>query len=213
MSARRAAPHRLRLIVITDARLAAPREVEAVVAAALEAGAPAIQLRDKERSAAELYPLALRLRALTRTAGALFFVNDRLDLALATEADGVHLGPDDLPVAAVRRVVPEAFLIGYSTDDPAGAARAVAEGVDYLGTGTVWPTSSKGDAGTAIGPEGVARMAAAVPVPVVGIGGITPKNALLLAGTGAAGVAVIGSVMAAQDPGRAVRELLAAFGG
>jgi thiamine-phosphate pyrophosphorylase len=209
----RLGPERLRLVVITDVGLAAPRELEEVVAAALEAGAPSIQLRDKRRSAAGLYPLALRLRALTREAGALLFINDRLDVALAARADGVHLGPDDLPVRAARAVVPEGFLLGYSTDDPVEAQRAVAEGADYLGAGTVWPTTSKAEAGHAIGPEGIAKVAGAVQVPVVAIGGVTPQNASLLLGTGAAGLAVIGSVMAAPDPGRAVRELLAAFGG
>jgi len=206
---------RLRLTVITDSGLAAPRGVEAVVELALGAGgagALAIQLRDKQASAGELQPLALRLRAATRRAGALFIVNDRLDLALAAEADGVHLGPDDLPVAAVRRVVPPKFLIGYSTDDPDEARRAVRDGADYLGTGTIFPTSSKPDAGEAIGPEGLARVAAAVSVPVVGIGGITPENAPLLAGTGAAGLAVIGAVMGSDDPAGAVRELLERFG-
>jgi thiamine-phosphate diphosphorylase len=194
--------------VITDARLAAPRSVEAVVGLALAAGAPAIQLRDKVKGVGALLPLAARLRELTRDARALLFVDDRVDLALAVKADGVHLGPNDLPVSAVRGIAPRGFLIGYSTDDPSEARRAVAEGADYLGTGTVFPTASKADAGLAIGPEGVARVSAAVAVPVVAIGGITPANAVLLSGTGAAGLAVIGAVMAAQDPAGAVRGLL-----
>ncbi|MSR23163.1 MAG: thiamine phosphate synthase [Gemmatimonadetes bacterium] len=202
---------RLRLIVITDARLASHGRVEGVVDLALDAGTPAIQLRDKEASTGALLPLALRIRQLTRQAGALFFVNDRVDLALAAEADGVHLGPDDLPVAAVRRVVPEGFLIGYSTDDPEEARRAVRDGADYLGAGAVFSTASKADAGRAIGPEGITLVARSVAVPVVGIGGITPANVKLLSRTGAAGVAVIGAVMGAADPARAVRALLQAF--
>lgn len=206
-------PERLRLLVVTDARLAGERGVAAVVAAALEAGAPAIQLRDKERGAGEVLPLAQRLRTMTRDRDALFFVNDRLDLALAAEADGVHLGPRDLPVAEVRRSAPPDFLIGYSTDDPDEARRAEADGADYLGCGTVWPTSSKEDAGQVIGPDGLRRVAAAVSIPVVAIGGVTPHRARELVGTGAAGVAVIGAVMAAPDPGEAARQLLVGFGG
>jgi thiamine-phosphate diphosphorylase len=129
---------RLRLIVITDGSLAAPRSVIEVVAAALAAGAPAVQLRDKHASAAELLDLAQALRALTRSTRTLLFVNDRLDVALAAGADGVHLGPDDLPVGAVRRCAPPGFLIGFSTDDADGARRAVREGADYIGCGAVY---------------------------------------------------------------------------
>jgi len=199
---------RLRLIVITDRTLATPRTVQSVVAEALEAGAPAIQLRDKSMGARELAELGRELRDLTRRHDALLFVNDRLDVALAVEADGVHLGPDDLPVDAVRGVVPSGFLIGYSTDNPGKAVMAVSSGADYIGCGTVWPTGSKSDAGNAIGPEGLRAVAQSVSVPVVGIGGITAARAGLLADTGAAGVAVIGAVMAADDPGTEVHRLL-----
>lgn len=200
---------RLRLIVITDPGLAAPRSVVDVVAEALAAGAPAIQLRNKGDSARELLEVGRALRALTRNAGALLFVNDRLDVALALGADGVHLGPDDVPVAAARAVVPAGFLIGYSTDDPDVARRAVRDGADYLGCGTVYPTSTKRDAGASIGPEGVARVVRAVPVPVVGIGGIDAAGARAVAEVGAAGVAVVGAIMRAGDADATVRALLA----
>ncbi len=199
-----------RLVVITDREAAGPRGVEAVVSAALRGGARCIQLREKVLGAGGILPLALRLRANTRASGALLIVNDRVDLALACDADGVHLGPDDLPVEAVRGLAPPGFLVGYSTDDPEEARRAVEKGASYLGCGTVWPTDSKADAGGAIGPEGLARVAAAVPVPVVAIGGITPERARLLRGTGAAGIAVIRWVMAAPDPEAATRALLQA---
>ena len=202
---------RLRLIVITDAALAAPRSVLEVVAAALAGGAPAIQLRDKAASAGELLTTARALRELTRPAGALLFVNDRMDVALAAGADGVHLGPDDLPVAAVRRCAPPGFLIGYSTDDPESARRAVREGADYLGCGAVYPTGSKPDAGAVIGLERLDEVARAVAAPVVAIGGVTPARAREVATTGAAGVAVIGAVMGAPDPAGAAAALLAPF--
>ena len=199
---------RLRLVVVTDEAQAAPRGVIEVVRLALSAGAPAIQLRAKEQSARELAGLGRELRRETTAHGALLFVNDRVDVALAVSADGVHLGPDDLPLAAVRRSTPPGFLIGYSTDDPEEAREAEREGADYLGVGAVWATPSKEDAGESIGPDGLARVARAVSIPVVGIGGITVARARLLTGTGAAGIAVIGAVMGAADPGAAVRLLL-----
>ncbi len=203
----------LRLVVITDRGLSAPRSVIDVVAAALEGGARAVQLRNKGDPARELVAVGRDLRALTREAGALLFVNDRLDVALALEADGIHVGPDDIPVAAVRRVVGTELLIGRSADDPEVARRAVDDGADYIGCGTVYPTSTKADAGGVIGLDGLARVVASVRVPVVGIGGITEERAPAVSETGAAGVAVVGAVMAASDPAEAVRALLTPFRG
>ena len=180
-----------------------------VVAAALAAGAPAVQVRAKGASARELLELGRQLLPLARERGALLFVNDRLDVALALGADGVHLGPDDLPVAAARRAMPAGFLIGASTDDPDVAPRLVAEGADYIGCGAVYATSTKPDAGDVIGLEGLDRVALAVDVPVIGIGGISVARSAEVATTAAAGVAVVGVVMAAADVAAAVRGLLA----
>jgi len=201
----------LRLIVLTDRDLAAPRTVEDVVEKALLGGAPAIQLRDKGVSAGELLAVGQRLRELTRRHEALLFVNDRLDVALAAGADGVHVGPGDLPVAALRARVPAGFLIGYSCDDVAQAHSAVAAGADYIGCGAVYGTTTKTEAGAAIGLERLNALAATVDVPVVAIGGITPERAAEVATTGAAGIAVAGGVMAAADPAEAVRRLMEPF--
>lgn len=204
----------LRLIVITDRRLASPRSIFDVVLAALEAGAPAVQLRDKEATSRELYEQALRLREMTDRHGALLFVNDRLDVALAAGADGVHLGPDDLPIAAARRIAPPHFLIGASTDDPAAAIRAADDGADYIGCGSVFGTTTKAEAaGERIGPEGVAAVARASPVPVIAIGGVTADTATQLVGTGIAGIAAVGAIMTANDPAGAVRSLLGVIEG
>lgn len=203
---------RLRLIVVTDAGLAAPRSVLDVVRAALAAGAPAIQLRDKHATAAELVETGRELRVETHRAGALLFVNDRLDVALAIEADGIHVGPDDIPVAALRRVAPQGFLLGASSDDPGSTRRLVESGADYIGCGTVYPTSTKADAGSTIGLDGLQAVASAVSVPVVGIGGIDADRATEVARhTDAAGVAVVGAVMRAPDIERVVTALLAPF--
>ncbi len=200
--------HRLRLVVITDRELAGPRGAAAVVGGALRAGAPAVQLREKHLPPLDVLPLARELRDLTRSAGALLFVNDRIDLALAVGADGVHLGPDDLPVDAARRIAPPGFLIGYSADEPAAAREAVARGADYIGCGTVYRTRTKAGAGAAIGVSRLAEVVRSVNVPVVGIGGITAERAREVFAAGAAGCAVVGEVMASPQPDRTVRSFL-----
>jgi|TARA_B100000678_G_scaffold101957_1_gene85123 thiamine-phosphate diphosphorylase len=207
------------LTVITDEVLARPRALSGVVREALAGGAPTIQLRLKSASARELLEAAQTLMPVVRSAGALFIVNDRLDVALAAGADGVHLGPDDLPVKDVRRVadarsgVADTFIVGYSTDTTDEAARAEAEGADYLGVGAVYATANKSDAGDVIGLKGLRRVVKAVSIPVVAIGGITPERAPAVAKTGACGSATIGAVMSAAEPAEAVRELLLPFGG
>lgn len=200
----------LRLMVIVERGLCAPREVTEVVRAALRGGATSVQLRNKGDSARELAAAARELLPVTRSAGAPLVINDRLDVALAVGADGVHLGPEDLPVSAARRVSPPPFVVGFSEDNPEAAHRAVADCASYIGCGTVFPTGSKADAGEAIGPMGIRRVVRAIDLPVVAIGGITPANAATLAGTGAAGLAVIGALMSAGDPEAVARELRAA---
>jgi thiamine-phosphate pyrophosphorylase len=183
-----------------------------VVQLALGAGAPAIQLRDKNATANQLLEQARELLPLVRSANALLFINDRLDVALAAGADGVHLGPDDMPVAAARRIVPPRFLIGYSTDDPALARDAERDGASYVGCGAVFGTTTKAEAaGESIGVPRLDEVARAVTIPVIGIGGITPERAAAIAGTAAAGIAVVGAVMAASDPGSATLALLNAL--
>jgi thiamine-phosphate pyrophosphorylase len=202
--------HRLSLIVITDPGCGEGRTIVDVVRGALRGGAPSIQLRGKDMAAREQVDLARALLAETRAAGALLWVNDRLDVALAAGADGVHLGQDDLPVDAARRIVPAGFLIGISAETPELARAAEAYGADYVGTGPVYPTGSKADAGDAVGCERIARVAGAVRIPVVGIGGIGPANAADVVRAGAAGAAVISAVMQAPDPEAATRALLSA---
>lgn len=202
---------RLRLILVTDPDLGAPRPLMETVSAALHAGCRAVQLRDKGASARELLALARELRSLTREHDALLFVNDRVDVALAAGADGVHLGPDDLPVEAARLWAGKELLLGYSTDDPEAARTAQLAGADYLGCGAVFGTSTKDVGDEAIGPERLDAVARAVAIPVVGIGGVSAANARVIAATRAAGCAVVGAVMAARDPAAATRSILAAF--
>jgi thiamine-phosphate pyrophosphorylase len=200
---------RLRLIVVTDADCGG-RDLVDVVRAALRGGAPAIQLRMKDGAARDMVEMAQALLAETRPAGALLFVNDRVDVAVIAGADGAHVGQDDLPVAAARRVSPPGFLLGVSAESVELALQAEAEGADYVGVGPVYATGSKADAGEPIGLERIAEVAAAVKIPVVGIGGIAVGNARAVVESGAAGVAVISAVMRADDPESAARELLRA---
>lgn len=195
-------------MVLTQPRPVCGRPLEEVVIECVRAGATAIQLRDKTAESGALLATAIRLRAVTAPAGVPLVVNDRLDVALAAGADGVHLGPDDLPVRAARELSPPGFLIGYSTDDPDEARRAAAAGADYLGVGAVFGTRSKpGLAAEAIGPDRVRAVLDASRRPCLGIGGITTGNAASVYATGA-GIAVLSAVMSSPDPGLAVRELL-----
>jgi thiamine-phosphate diphosphorylase len=202
----------LRLIVITDKLMAAPRDLFEVVRQCLQAGAPAIQLRDKAASARDLLGQAQVLRDITREHRALLFVNDRLDVALAARADGVHLGPDDVPLTAARAAVPDDFLIGASVDDPPAASAAQRDGANYIGCGAVFGTQSKAEAASeAIGVDQLRRVVQAVTIPVVGIGGITTENAASVAHAGAAGAAVISAVMRSNNVAQTVRSLMRPF--
>lgn len=209
---RHASPLDLRLIVVTDAALASPRSLDDVVRATLDGGASAIQLRDKTADAATLLEQAHALLPLIRRYGALLFINDRLDVALAAGADGVHLGPDDLPVAAARAAAPH-LLIGFSTDDPDSARDAELDGASYIGCGAVFGTRTKDVGEEAIGLSRLKTVIDAVTIPVVAIGGITLDNVEAVAHAGAAGVAVVSALMRAENPAVVARGLIAVFEG
>lgn len=200
---------RLRLMVLTEPQ--AVRPLAQVVEECLLAGATAIQLRDKSATARELYEQGLELRAAIRRHDALFVVNDRVDVAMALEADAVHLGPEDLPIAEARKIAPR-LLIGFSTDDPEAGRAAAAAGASYLGIGALFGTLSKeGLADEAIGTDRLVEVMRVSGLPALGIGGITPETAGKVWATGA-GVAVLGAVMRAAEPGNAVRRILETAG-
>jgi thiamine-phosphate pyrophosphorylase len=193
--------------VITDRRAAGDRSVLEVVRAAIDGGATVVQLREKEGTTRQMIELARALHAVTKPAGVPLIVNDRLDVALAIEAEGVHVGVDDMPVPLARRLLGPRRLVGYSPNTVEAALRGQKEGADYLGIGDVFGTPTKPDAGEPIGLEGLAAVARAVSIPVVAIGGITLENAAAAARAGAAGVAAISAVMGASDPAAAARRL------
>ncbi|MFC7165254.1 thiamine phosphate synthase [Halospeciosus flavus] len=195
--------------LVTQANQSRNRSTLDVVEAAVEGGVDVVQLREKHATARERYALAREVRAVTAAGDVPFVVNDRVDIAAAADADGVHLGDDDLPVSVARDYLGEDAIVGRSVSSVGGARRAVDAGADYLGVGAVFETSSKDVDGT-IGVETVRHVAAAVDVPLVGIGGITPQNAADVVDAGADGVAVVSAITAADDPTRATRDLAAA---
>ena len=206
-------PLKLGLYLVTDEGLSRGRATVAIVAAAIRGGADAIQLRAKELPLREQAAIGRALRELTREAGVLFIVNDRADLALALDADGVHVGQDDLPADLARLVVGPDRIVGVSTATVEEARIARAMGADYLGVGAIFGTATKSDAGAAIGTDAIGAITAAVGLPIVGIGGINARNAGEVIAAGADGVAVVSAIIAADDPEAAARTVKAAVGG
>jgi thiamine-phosphate pyrophosphorylase len=198
-----------RLHVITDARPVG--EVLPVVVAALRGGAPVVQLRTKTGTDRERYELASRVVELCDAHGATCVVDDRLDLALAVGAHGVHLGEHDLPVRVARRVLGVDRLLGATARDARSARWREDEGADYLGVGPVYATTTKDGLPDPIGVDGVRQVADAVSIPVVAIGGVTASRVGELCAAGAYGVAVVGAVSGADDPCAATRELMASL--
>jgi len=180
-----------------------------LAAALLAGGARLLQLRLKGATSRELLEAAEAIGPLARAAGALLLVNDRADIARAVDADGVHLGQDDLPVPAARRVLGAGRLVGVSTHDLDEARAAEAAGADYIGVGPILATTSKEKPLTPRGLELVRAVRAAVRCPIVAIGGITPETAPAVRAAGADAVAMIGALVRAADPAAAVREVLA----
>lgn len=206
-----ARPFDLSLYLVTDSRLAGPRGVAETVRLALAGGVTLVQLRDPDASGRALVEQARALKALLGPHGVPLVVNDRVDVAAAAGADGVHLGQDDLDPLDARRLLGPDAIIGLSVGSPAefAASEAVLGAVDYLGTGPLRATATKAGAGAAIGPDGVAAVAALTRLPVVAIGGIAAEHAADAIAAGARGVAVVSAVMAAPDPTRAARDLRA----
>ncbi len=177
----------------------------------MEGGVHVVQLREKESSAKDLYTLAQQLRHLTADR-ALFLVNDRIDVALAVGADGVHLPEDGLPVAAARRLLGEDKLVGCSVHNVASALQCAQAGADFVHVGTLYATDSKPGRAPA-GPQLVRDVAAAVDIPVIGVGGISAQNASTVMTAGAHGVAVISALLDAPDTSEAAHHLIRALNG
>ncbi|MDK2970858.1 MAG: thiamine-phosphate pyrophosphorylase [Candidatus Sumerlaeota bacterium] len=201
---------RLQLYVIPDRALGRGRSLLEQTERALQGGATAIQLRDKQAGGRELHEIACAMKQVCVAHGALLIVNDRLDVALACGADGVHLGHEDLPVCVARAMAPPGFLIGASASSHFERERAESEGADYLGVGAVFTTPTKKDAEW-VGLEGLREICAATHLPTVAIGGIQQGNAKEALQAGAGGLAIISAIIAQDDvaaAARAFRQLL-----
>ncbi|HTY16001.1 MAG TPA: thiamine phosphate synthase [Methanoregulaceae archaeon] len=195
------------LYVVTDESLAHGLSHEEIARQALMGGADVIQLRDKTAGGRRLLEAALSIRADTRRQGALFIVNDRVDIAIASGADGVHLGQEDMPLDMARIMMPAPYCIGISVGSVDQARAAYRGGADYVAVSPVFSTGSKSDAGPGLGIGLIREIRESVPVPVIGIGGITIDNVRDVILAGADGAAVISAVVGSNDIARASRDL------
>jgi thiamine-phosphate pyrophosphorylase len=206
-------PRDLRLYLCTDRGLSLGRPITETVEAAIAGGVTMVQLREKDAPTGEFYAIARKVQAVTRAHHIPLVINDRLDIALAIGAEGLHIGQSDLPLREAWRLAGDNMFIGVSASTVEEALAAEAEGADYLGVGAIYPTGSKADAGAAIGIGGFAEICAAVRIPVVGIGGINAANTAALMRAGATGIAVISAILSQPDIEAAARTLRAIIDG
>ena len=194
------------IYLVTDESCLQGRALVDCVREALEGGVTLVQYRAKTASSAEMYAEALQLKALCDSFNVPLIINDRLDIAMAVGAAGVHLGQDDLPCAAARRILGEDYLIGVSAHNPAEAKAALQSGADYLGCGAVFGTATKADV-KKLGTEGLAAICKAKGLPVVGIGGVTADNYREVRAAGADGAAIVSGILAQPDIRATVRAI------
>ena len=197
------------LCLVTDLDLASGRPLDEIVRGAIEGGVTIVQYRDKRPGTRAMIEQARAVLRVAREAGRPLVVNDRVDVALAVDADGVHLGQEDMPVALARRLLGPRRIIGVTASEPEQAAEAERDGADYLGCSAVFATPTKPDTGTPLGLEGLRRLVVSTALPVVAIGGVHAGNAADMMACGVAGLAVVSAIMGAADPRLAARELAA----
>ncbi len=196
------------LHVITDESLMKGRTHLQIAEAAALGGAKVIQYRDKNASGRKMYETALALRELTAKSGVVFIVNDRVDIAAAANADGAHIGQEDVPLEAARRILGNEKIIGVSANSLEEALEAEKGGADYIGLGPIFETATKTDTDAAIGLEGLKKVAAALSIPAIAIGGIKQEHVQPIMRNGAGGIAVISAVVCAKDMVLATREIV-----
>jgi len=195
------------LYVITDEALSRGLPHTAIVQRAVDGGADVIQLRDKSRPPRELVRVGREIRTIARRSGATFIVNDRLDVAIACGADGVHLGQGDMRCDTARQLAPAGYIVGVSVGSVEEAVDAERSGADYVALSPVFPTGSKSDAGPGLGLRLLRKIRSAVGIPVIAIGGIGPGNAGRVIDAGADGIAVLSAVVSQPDITGAARRL------
>lgn len=195
------------LYLVTDPNLSRGRGYHEIVEAAIQGGATIVQYREKNAGTRQMIREAAELQEFCRTLRVPLIVNDRVDIALAVNADGVHVGQDDMPPHLARRLIGPEKILGVSAETPEQATQAIADGADYIGASAVFATPTKQDIGKPIGLEGLAAIARVSTVPVVAIGGINAGNAAEVIRAGALGIAVVSAVVSAEDVRAAAREL------
>ncbi len=203
----RIAREQLRLYLVTDSELCRGRTLSDVVAAAVRGGVTCVQLREKDLNTREFVARSQALKSLLAPLHIPLVINDRVDVAIACQADGVHLGQSDMPVDLVRKILPPHVFIGLSVENDRDIAQAIDLPVDYLGISPVFATPTKTDTQTPWGLMGLQRARAMTSLPLVAIGGIHVGNAFQVIHCGADGLAVVSAICAAEDPAAAATEL------
>ncbi len=193
--------------LVTDRGLSRGRDTFSIVRAGVAGGVTCVQLREKHCTTREFVDQALSIRDFLKCRGIPLIINDRLDVAQAAQADGVHLGQKDMPLDLARKIVGDSMIIGISAESPEDAIVAENGGADYIGISPVFATPTKTDTAPALGLEGVCVIREAVKIPLVGIGGIHTKNAETVIQSGADGVAVVSAIVSADDPQAAAARL------
>ena len=192
--------------LVTDRRNKTDEEFLNIIEEAIKGGTTVVQLREKDASTKEFYDLALRVKEITSKYGVPLLINDRIDIALAVDSEGVHIGQDDMPADIAREIIGEDKILGVSASTVEEAKKAEMDSADYIGSGAVFPTATKDDADS-VSKDELKEIVDSIDIPVVAIGGITVENASTLKGSGIAGFSVVSAIMSAEDPKEASKKL------
>ena len=192
--------------LVTDRRNKTDEEFLNIIEEAIKGGTTIVQLREKTASTKEFYDLALKVKEITSRYDVPLLINDRIDIALAVDSEGVHIGQDDMPADIAREIIGEDKILGVSASTVEEAKKAEIDSADYIGSGAVFPTATKDDADS-VSKEELKEIVDSIDIPVVAIGGITVENASTLKGSGIAGVSVVSAIMSAEDPKEASEKL------
>ena len=192
--------------LVTDRRNKTDEEFLNIIEEAIKGGTTVVQLREKTASTKEFYDLALRVKEITSRYGVPLLINDRIDIALAVDSEGVHIGQDDMPAVVAREIIGKEKILGVSASTVEEAKKAEKDSADYIGSGAVFPTATKDDADS-VSKEELKEIVDSIDIPVVAIGGITVENANTLKGSGIAGFSVVSAIMSAEDPKESSQKL------
>lgn len=201
-----------KLYLVTDRGILKGRDLFKAVEEAIKGGVTLVQLREKDISTLDFYNIAVKMKVLTKHYNVPLIINDRLDIAISADADGLHIGQSDLPLDVARKHLGNGKILGYSVSSIDEAVYGEKNGADYLGAGPVYPTGSKLDAVSPIGTDNLERIAKSVSIPVVGIGGIGISNLSGVKAAGAKGISLISAILGKDDIQGASRELVNLWG-